>query len=540
MRVAAVVLLFAVLCLTASSVAWWRATAAQPTIPEGATPAALLASFEETSAPEATIDLASRYAGRLELLDPRAALPAWHKLARDQAVVTFTATKTCPVAAGAGIVDASLLKAHTWASETCAGAGPSLEQLVARAPFMHPSGRSYAALARGLPASPGTTPAAVPAMSREWARAHVRSFHVLELAALDVASLDRDDRALASIPSEAWESLTRGDRVVLTRGSLLVAEHGSLGLTKLRVYPRRAWETFVRAAPFALAPRATSALCARPASQDLCWEPRSVADRHRPALLFGTGASAALVLAASFALGFAYIGERRRIHGDRIHVLRTLTHELRTPATSLRLDIEPLRAAYDELPVSCQEPLLRISDGIERLHRVLHRSARYMALFETSETGGSSVSLVKIAEVPSVKDLFEELSEEWPEGVALTAPPEDVAIRVDPEWLGVAVRNLVENGVRHGKPPVAVAWRIDAGDLVVSVADGGSSASLSLRRAIAPNERDPKSPGLGLGLAIVDRVARLLGGKLSHEPSPTMFELRIPAKRHKAEKAGES
>ena len=70
MRVAAAILLFAVLCLTGSSLAWLRATGAAPTIPEGAGPEEMLASFERTAKPEGEIDLAKRYAGRLDLIDP--------------------------------------------------------------------------------------------------------------------------------------------------------------------------------------------------------------------------------------------------------------------------------------------------------------------------------------------------------------------------------------------------------------------------------------------------------------------------------------
>ncbi len=521
MRVAAAVLLFAVLCLTGSSIAWLRATSAGAGRGEGASPASMLAAFEAKNEPEAVIDLASRYAGRLDLIDPHLALPTWHAHARAEAVLVHNAIKHCPPGAVAALADASLAKVHTWVTITCAGAAPP-DELVDRAPFLHPSGRSYAALAH---ARSGT-----PASSAAWARAHARAFHVLELAALDASSLEPADRALAAISAGDWEALTRGDRLVLGGNELIVAEHGSLGLTKLRVHPRAAWDSFAQGAPLALVPRAggaspPSALCARPASAALCWETRTMADRHRPALLFGTGASAMLVAIASLALGFAYVGERRRIHGDRIHVLRTLTHELRTPTTSLRLDIEPLRAAYDDLPPSCQEPLLRISDGIERLHRVLHRSARYMALFETNR---GAVSLAKTRDVPSVKEMMGEFSEEWPEGVQLSAASPDRAITTDPEWLGVAVRNLVENGVRHGTPPVIVTWSVEGVHLRVRVEDAGKSTKLSLRRAIAPYDRDDQSPGLGLGLAIVDRIARLLGGRLSHEPDPTVFELRIP------------
>jgi signal transduction histidine kinase len=519
-RALGVVLLSAVVCLTASSVVWLRASARVSALSDGATGAALLAELQQTQQPFAEIDLATRYAGRLELLDPRLALPTWHKHVRDEAARVHTITKQCPPVSGSAPVnDAALAKALAWHERTCPSGAPPADELVDRPPFMHPSGRSYALLALGL------------AHTGAWTRAHLRSFHVIELAALEPAALDADDRALAALTAHAWEALGRGDHLVLDKGSLLIAEQGALGPAKLRFYPRDQWEAFSRESSLALVPRAASALCAQPASPELCWEPRTSAERHRPVFLAWTTSSAAIVVFASLALGFAYVAERRRAHSDRIHVLRTLTHELRTPATSVRLDIEPLRAAYDELPAGCQEPLLRVSDGIERLHRVLHRSARYMALFEDHAPG---TSLVKVREVPSAKTMFEEFSEEWPEGVTLTAPPQisERTISTDPEWLGVAVRNLVENATRHGKPPVAVTWALEGTRLVVRVSDGGSTPKLTLRRAIAPHRRDAQSSGLGLGLAIADRVASLLGGRLLHEPSPTVFELRVPAFEH--------
>jgi signal transduction histidine kinase len=507
------VLLFAVAGLAASSVAWISATGAASGAGV-ADPGALIAGFEAASRPVADVDVAALYAGRLELLDPRPALPTWHEHARDEAVRVHAALARCPPPPLADLADASLAKAYAWHAATCQGGAPP-EDAIERPPFMHPSGRSYAALALARGADPA-----------EAARRHARAFHVLELAALDPAALTPEERALGALPRRAWEALARGDRLILTTGALVLAAYGPLGLAGVRVYRRADWEAFSRRAAVALAPRRSSAVCAQPASPDLCWEPVPAARRHRSILTAGTAGSAALATIASIALGIAVVRERRRAHTDRIHVLRTLTHELRTPATSLRIDIEPLRAAYDDLPAACQEPLLRISDGIERLHRVLHRSARYLALFETPEAPRGRI--VKARPVPSARQLFEDLAEEWPEGVSLVAASEDAPVHTDPEWLGVAIRNLVENGARHGAPPLAVTWAVKDGMLVVRVTDGGSTPGLSIRRAAAPFERADGSAGLGLGLAIVDRVARLLGGRLSHEPSPTAFELRLP------------
>jgi signal transduction histidine kinase len=518
MRIAAVMFLLALVGLTVSSVAWLRVANAPSTgVIDSET---TLATFEATQRADAIeIDVGTLYSGRTELLDPKQALPNWHKHARDAAVRVHMAESQCPPPQMPELADASLAKAYAWHAQTCSESGTPLgneDDIIERPPLLHPSGSSYAALAFAR----GSRPAA-------WVQRHVRAFHVLELAALDQAALSASDRALAALPGRAWEQLGRGDALVLTDASLVIATHGPLGLTKLRIHPRAAFENFIERAGAALVPRRSAAFCATPASPELCWEPVPMAKRHRAARLFSIGLSAALMLLSSCALGFGYVRERRSIHRDRVHVLRTLTHELRTPATNLLLDIEPLRAAYDELPSACQEPLLRLSDGVERLHRVLHRSARYLALFETS--GLPRQRLVKLREVSSANALFEELREDWPEHVSLVAGAKDGPLRTDPEWLGVALKNLVENGVRHGKPPFVVTWSLDNDELLVRVADGGRTPDFSLRKAVAPFARADESPGLGLGLAIVERVSKLLGGKLTHEPSPTVFQLRIPS-----------
>jgi signal transduction histidine kinase len=324
---------------------------------------------------------------------------------------------------------------------------------------------------------------------------------------------------LGAIPSSGGEALARGDRIFLARTSLVIADRGAFGIARIRTFDRPTFEERARRASLALVPRSPSGTCARPASSELCWETVTSAERHRGALAAFTTATGGVTLFAALGLAIAWRNARRRLNADRLHVLRTLTHELRTPATSLGIDIEPLRAAYDEIPASCQEPLLRITDGIERLNRVLHRTARYLELFERTTPLDTEKRAV------SAKETFGDMSEEWPEGVTLDGPDPVATISVDVEWLSVAVRNLAENAVRHGKPPAVVSWRVEDGALVIRVRDAGESAGL----VVEPHRRSPTSEGLGLGLAIVHRVAELLGGTLTHEPSPTTFVLRVPA-----------
>lgn len=515
-RALAIVLFVAAGGLIASSLVW-----SQSTIPLGrevlADPNVILAEFERKVTPTSSLDVQSLYAGRAELLDPRQSLPTWHLHPRAQAAAVFAATKQCPPAPlDSPIDDAALAKAYAWHARTCAPGAAAPEALLEEAPFVHPSGHSYAALAFSL----------VPiGASAALASRHSRSFHVLELGMLDAALLDPESLALRSLGPHEWDAIARGDRLVLSATHLVLVDRGVAGAARLRIYPRRDWERAQRRASLSLVPQSSNVVCSRPASSRLCWQGMSSVDRNRDLLVLVTSVSAVVVILAAAGLALAYIAERRRMHADRIHVFRTLTHELRTPAMSLGLDIEPLRAAYDQLPSSCQEPLLRISDAIARLNRELHRSARYMALFD--EGAPRRGSLLDLRPIDSANDLMLEFSGEWPDGVTLTASSADGALVTDPEWLGIAVKNLVENAHRHGRPPVSVDWRLEAADLIVRVADGGSSPTLSIRRAITPYHRDPASTGLGLGLALVDRIVHLLGGSLSHQPAPTVFELRI-------------
>lgn len=464
-------LILAVIALLAS--VWVR----DRPLPEGAAPGTVLQRFRTEHAPTRSVDLVAAYETRPELLDPRLVLPAWHRYARAEAAAVANAVKTCPPAP-VDVHDAALRKAHDFAKARCEKA--DLRAFATTAPFMHPSGRSYAALA-------GTTGA----------------LHVLE----------RSDLGL--LPHH-WVAISHGERLVLTEKSLIaidVGEHEQ----RLDYYDRDAWEEATRASAIALEPRKAGAFCTNPASPSLCWNRIDPRRRWLGSVTIGSAAVAAL---AGIILAFAFVRERRRASADRVHVFRTLTHELRTPAQSLGLDIDLLQSSYDSLPPDAQDSVLRISEGIARLNRVIHRSARYLQLFD------GAGSIVKTEKVASVRELFEEMKEEWPEGVLLEAKSEDGRVATDPEWLSVALRNLVENGLRHGKPPVVVTWNVAPSAFVIDVKDEGVSDKNLLRQAAY--HHGTKSEGLGLGLAIVQRITERLGGKLTHESSPTTWTLRFP------------
>ena len=112
----------------------------------------------------------------------------------------------------------------------------------------------------------------------------------------------------------------------------------------------------------------------------------------------------------------------------------------------------------------------------------------------------------------------------------------------DPDRLGQLVSNLLANAVSHGAVdhPIVLAARTTQGQLTISVANGGEQIPKSARkRLFEPFAREHTAntkEGLGLGLFIVDEIAKAHGGAMSviSNKEETKFTLRMPRKKRSA------
>jgi two-component system osmolarity sensor histidine kinase EnvZ len=81
------------------------------------------------------------------------------------------------------------------------------------------------------------------------------------------------------------------------------------------------------------------------------------------------------------------------------------------------------------------------------------------------------------------------------------------------------VSNLLENAVRHAGERIVVQGAAEGRRVRVSVLDRGPGIPLirleEVKQPFCRLERDAGKPGAGLGLAIVDRIAKLHGGELA-------------------------
>jgi two-component system osmolarity sensor histidine kinase EnvZ len=101
--------------------------------------------------------------------------------------------------------------------------------------------------------------------------------------------------------------------------------------------------------------------------------------------------------------------------------------------------------------------------------------------------------------------------------------PAPLRVRFSPMALRRAVANLVDNALRHAGSPVEIAARRDGNRVLVEVMDRGPGVppeqAERLKRPFTRLDEARSGPGgAGLGLAIVERVARGHGGRLELLP----------------------
>ncbi len=219
----------------------------------------------------------------------------------------------------------------------------------------------------------------------------------------------------------------------------------------------------------------------------------------------------------------AFLAMRSRIQRhleQRTAMLASVSHDLRTPLTRLKLEL------------ALAEPSKRVEAMKVDLSEMEHMIDEYLA-FARGE-GGETV------EVTTLRDLIQEVSE----GAARAGA--EVSIEVDPA-LSLAVRpnalkralsNLVMNAAVHGDRIVISAAQTPAGGAEIIVDDDGPGIPADqYEEAFRPfsrldESRNQNDKGVGLGLAIARDVARSHGGELSLDRSPMgglRAVIRLPA-----------
>ncbi len=248
-----------------------------------------------------------------------------------------------------------------------------------------------------------------------------------------------------------------------------------------------------------------------------------LAEKYRPELL-GRGANwpvmvEGLVMLVLILIGvyviFVYWNRQSNLYLQQRNIISQVTHELKSPLASIQLHLETirLRKPTEERLESFVTTMLADTDRLHYLINNLLMAARLEQRRKTSERRPTDLSLL-------VGEHVERERATLPQGGTITceAPATLIAV-IDPEEMGMVIRNLFEN---------AILYSPQSPDIIVRLSKAGSSLCLTVQdhgRGLDPKERknvfdrfyrvQPPGEnvrGTGLGLYIVESVIKGYGG----------------------------
>lgn len=230
--------------------------------------------------------------------------------------------------------------------------------------------------------------------------------------------------------------------------------------------------------------------------------PRERIERHFPLQWIGWGIAVLLLaLAGAWLIVYRIV---RPIEEERALLLAGISHDLRTPLTRLRMDVE--------MSVADAEVRAGMEADIVEMDRTI---GQFLDFARPADKA--------LAEPMDIAPLLAEIAARYPRRLA-GADFSATLAHARPELLRRAVTNLIENALRHGGgSPVELTLTSARRHHIISVLDRGPGIPpAEVARLRQPFTRGESArtgaSGAGLGLAIVDRLVQAQGGKFDLLP----------------------
>lgn len=228
----------------------------------------------------------------------------------------------------------------------------------------------------------------------------------------------------------------------------------------------------------------------------------------------------------------------RRIDALKSDVVATVSHELKTPLTSLRLATHmlleestgPLGHVQRELAITARDETERLQSTVNELLDLVRIEREAGALKRAAVNPGAL-----LREVASAQRSAAELKHV---SIAIDPGAADDTVDIDPEQVAIVLNNLVSNAIRHCREGghVWLTGSTDGKDQIFSVRDDGEGIAPEQLPRIFERHWSGSEPSTlkgrhGLGLAIAQEIAVRHGGSLDVETKlgqGSTFRLRVP------------
>ena len=213
------------------------------------------------------------------------------------------------------------------------------------------------------------------------------------------------------------------------------------------------------------------------------------------------------------------ISDIKRLENMRSQFVANVTHELKTPLTSIKGFAETLKYVEDE---KTREKFLDIIDNeAERLSRLIS-DILVLSKIESSTTTDDEDFMPYIV-IDEVISIVKNMAENKNISLIIEKSERDIKLHGDKDKFLQLVLNLVENGIKYSNEGSTVKVRsfIKKGDYILQVEDNG----IGIPKEDIPRiferfyrvDKSRKGGGTGLGLAIVKHIVKIFNGEISIE-----------------------
>ena len=206
------------------------------------------------------------------------------------------------------------------------------------------------------------------------------------------------------------------------------------------------------------------------------------------------------------AFEFDRMRKRIMVHlNQRSEMLSGISHDLRTPLTRLKLQLELLKQ---------QDLAKKMSDDIEEMERMLNEYLEFSRHQKNEET-----------ESVNINNLINDIIKKYDVDQINIHIEENIKINIRANAIKRCLINLIDNGLSYGKKVEIITKKL-VNNLVIFIDDNGPGIpEKEYQNVMKPFYRIDKSRGLnksgvGLGLSITNDIIRSHGGNIVLEKSP--------------------
>jgi signal transduction histidine kinase len=216
---------------------------------------------------------------------------------------------------------------------------------------------------------------------------------------------------------------------------------------------------------------------------------------------------------------------QQKDENNRKELIAGISHDLRTPLTSIKAYLEGIEEGIATSPQMQQKYLATIKSKANDFEYIINQ----LFLFSKLDIGDFPFHFEKLNVGSELARFIEGHEKEYYEkgvSVTLTENEEELNAEIDIVQFRNVLSNILENSVKYktgDSAKVIVAYQKDGNDIVITLTDNGPGVSDEVLDSMfdvffrSDVSRSEPSKGSGLGLAISKRIIERFGGKIRAE-----------------------